>query len=1011
MGKGRKIEDWFDRRIAQTRDLDKLPGEMKKSVSSVSSKIKFPANVFESDDHEQPITETVPKAKAPSIKHVKEVNFGERLSKLKNKMPLPDLKGHLREKRADIAESKDADPKYDKIKTGAIADVIVDNPIPALGLMVLLTLFFFFQALTINMDDFPMPFDNNLNIHGETTVYLPQSHETSVILKEVREYWSTDIIIIFIQINDPENNKVNITSPSVLREFDYVEETMDPNKSDRGSEDDIIYCFSISTLIKEVNSTSPRLYNATIKNLADFARQTSGLPVEDEIFRQFVNIDPVGTYDIPSSQNQIDTIVNNLPKNVVDKIARDTNDDGIWDTGIILMGVVEELGDNPKPIIARSEAVVAERPTTGETTSFTVTGTLPLTDWATDTAFYYYGILMPLAITFLVLAILYFHRSMKAVFIAGIPTGASVVWIYGILAIQNTIVTPTIIILGPVLLALGMSYGMHIANRFAQETQGSFTDRARITLKTTGNAVFMSAVTTMIGFISLAFGDLIPVTTVGWALTGGILFCFILTYVMAPCLCILTKYEKKTIESQGATWSKIAKIPTNHSKKVLAFFLVIVLFSASLFPLIERDTNLMDFAPDRDTNYWGTEIEGFAKIDVMTTYSDEFNSGALGMNVIQGTLRSDDYSDDSEDPVANLKYIERMEDGINAIPDEHPDLPVNAIGIISIMRSIGAEGSIGTGNIPIIGPILGDDNITFSQNNNFWAILNSPAVSSNKPLQKFLLNVFWDTISDEAKGMVINEFEKGKPGYYRKTLIYVDMPVLSDKQGHEAVALVNGQTNPEKDGPLYYPHGEDIKATKLTGVAAIAVATNDMLMEQQKSSLVLSIVLVLIVLCIIFRDPKLGILTTIPVLMILGFEPIVMIALGVPLNLATVMIGSSIIGAGVDFSVHITQRMNERGINRLAIKNSVEKAGPALFEATIITLAGLCSAFFVPLPAVYNFILVIMILLLLSAVAAILILPSIFMQYAIYLETRQALKEFEGPESPGEYDDVEWDVS
>jgi len=350
-----------------------------------------------------------------------------------------------------------------------------------------------------------------------------------------------------------------------------------------------------------------------------------------------------------------------------------------------------------------------------------------------------------------------------------------------------------------------------------------------------------------------------------------------------------------------------------------------------------------------------------------------------------------------------------MEDGINQIPKEHQELPVNAIGIISIMRSIGAKGSISTMDIPILREIFPVE-INLSQSNNFWAILNSPGVSNNKPLQKFLLNVFWDTISDEAKGMVINEFEQDKPGYYKKTLIYVDMPVLSDKEAHKAVDLVNEQTNPDENGPLYYPHGDDVRATKLTGVAAIAVATNDMLMEQQKTSLVLSIILVLIVLCIIFKSVKLGFITTIPVLMILGFEPMVMVFLGVPLNLATVMIGSSIIGAGVDFSVHITQRMNERGLNKLAIRNSVEKAGPALFEATIITLAGLCAAFFVPLPAIYNFIMVIMILLLLSAVAAILILPSIFTQVVIYHETKEAIEHLGDPEPLATDWDVDWEV-
>jgi len=1006
MGTGKKIEDWFDRRIAQSRELDKLPKEVKKSVSA---KIKFPTSVFEKDEPPTtPTTTTSPPTtgRKPTVKELKGVNIRDKFSSLKSKIPIPDFKSPLQEKREEIEEPHPVESRYNRIRTGDLADMIVENPIPALAIMLLLTLFFFLQAVSINMDDFPMPFDNNLNIHGEVTVYLPTEHETSRILQDVREYWSTDIIVIFVQVNSPG---VNVTDPAILRELSYVEETLDPDKSDRGLNDDVIYCFSISTLIKEVNSTAPRLYDAIVDNIFEYVNQTFGFELTDDQIRSIVQLGMAGEYSIPNNRNQIDSIANNLPENVREKLVRDTNGDGDWDTAVIVMGVVEEMGDDPKPIIARAEKVVSERPRTGHSTTFTVTGSLPLTDYATEKAFYYYGILMPLAITFLMFAILIFHRSMKAVFIAGIPTGASVVWIYGILAMFDVIVTPTIIILGPVLLALGMSYGMHIANRFAQETDPSFTERARITLKTTGNAVLMSAITTMVGFFSLAFGDLKPVTTVGWSLTGGIFCCFLLTYIMSPSLCIITKYEKKTLKAQRAAWRKIAKIPTNNAKKLLIFFAILIIISVSMYPLVEKDTDLMAYAPNRSREWWGTEIDGFEKIEVMKTYSNEFNSGALGMCVIEGQLRSNNYNDDSEDPVKVLKHVERMEDGINDIAKDNPELPVNALGIVSILRSIGGEGNISTSFLP---EIIRDQiplNITLSQSNNFWAILNSPAVSNNKPLQKFLLNVFYDTLSNESRGMVINEYRRDYPDYYQKTLIYVDMPVLSDKEAHKAVAEVNEITHPDETGPMYYQHGDGVRATKLTGIAAIAVATNDLLIDQQVFSLVLSIVLVFIVLSVIFKSPKLGLLTTIPVVMIIGFQPMVMVFLNVPLNLATVMIGSTIIGAGVDFSVHITQRMNEVGLNKAAIRNSVEKAGPALFEATIITLAGLCSAFFVPVPAVFTFIGVIMLLLLLSAVAALFILPSIFTMYATHLETMEALEELSEPEPVSEWD-VEWDV-
>ena len=1007
MSSGRKIEDWFDRRIKTAGELDKLQEDVKEGISSrlklpVKAVEKVEEEVKESIVHEMETIETkasgTPHTR-PSVKKVRVFSLGEKLSGLTKKLPVPDVKGQLQEKREVAAKTRESleEGRYSKIRTGSLSDWVVENPKTTLTIMSLITIFLFFQAVHIDTSK-TIPLGNNLNIHGQTTDYLPKNHETSKIVEEVRKYWSTDIVVVFVQINDPDQNKVNITNPAVLREMSYVEEYMDPDKSDRGTVDGIVYCLSISSLIKEVNSTAPRLYNATIKNLAEFISQMTGAPVDEAQVTKYVNIDPVGNYSIPNSQNQIDTIVNNLPENVRNKLVRDTNGDGIWDTAVMIMGMNEHA--NPKKIISISESAVDTRPRQGNITTMTVTGTVPLTDYITDKAFYYYGILMPVAIVLLVAAIMWFHRSFKTVLIAGIPTGAAVIWIYGALAMFDIVVTPTIIILGPVLLALGMSYGLHIANRFAQETDPSFTERARITLKTTGSAVLMSAVTTMVGFFSLAFGDLKPVTTVGWSLTIGIGFAFLLTYFMSPALCILTKFEKKTLKKQGKSWGKIAKIPTNHSKTIIIATVILIIFSVSLIPFIQKDTDLLAMAPNRDTELWGSKITGIEKVKVMKTYSEEFDSGATGMVLVRGQLRSDNYMDDSQDPMANLKQIERIENDINAIPDQHPDLPVNAIGLVSVLKAIGGKGNISTSQIPVIGSLFPAD-INLSQSSSFWGVLNSPGVANFKPLQKFLLNVFYDSLSNESKGMVINEYREGYPEYYSKTLIYVDMPVLSDKKTHEAVGLVDDITQKN-------PHG-DLRVTKLTGVAAVAVAVNDMLMVQQKISLVLSIILVAIVLSIIFKSWKLGLITTTPVVMVIGFEPLVMVGLNVPLNLATVMIGSSVIGAGVDFSVHITERMTEKGLNIPAIENSVHKAGPALFEATTITLAGLSAAFLIPVPALYNFIAVIMILLALSAVAALFILPAIYTIYVQILASKKALKEeTEGREE--EDWDVEWEV-
>ena len=110
---------------------------------------------------------------------------------------------------------------------------------------------------------------------------------------------------------------------------------------------------------------------------------------------------------------------------------------------------------------------------------------------------------------------------MKVVIIAGLPTLCAVFWTLGIIGASNYEVTMTVIIVGPILLALGVSYGLHITNRYAEE-EGSRSEKMQASMQSTGRAVFLSAVTTVIGFISLIFTPMAPIKTVGIALSGGI---------------------------------------------------------------------------------------------------------------------------------------------------------------------------------------------------------------------------------------------------------------------------------------------------------------------------------------------------------------------------------------------------------------------------------------------------------------------------------------------------------
>ena len=105
---------------------------------------------------------------------------------------------------------------------------------------------------------------------------------------------------------------------------------------------------------------------------------------------------------------------------------------------------------------------------------------------------------------------------------------------------------------------------------------------------------------------------------------------------------------------------------------------------------------------------------------------------------------------------------------------------------------------------------------------------------------------------------------------------------------------------------------------------------------------------------------------------------LVMWRMDVPLSLVTVMIGSILVGVGVDFSIHIANRIRELGGGIQAIRSAAVGTGMSLFEAAVVTSLGMFTAYDIPIPEITPFITVILILLWVAAASALILLPAIF---------------------------------
>ncbi len=896
-------------------------------------------------------------------------------------------------------------------------DILTKFPVITVILCLLVTGFFSWESGLVdcrkslsNPDGFcPIEGKSSMNVNGDLEVYLPQGSEVSELLTRVESVdgWTTNVMVIYVESEivyvENENGEReavdgsgrNITEVSTLEQIEKLENLLNPVQNDLG-EDNVIYVLSISSVIKEVNSSAGRV----AKSFASAASQA----VDNQEFSDFVNQtisdneDLFGNYAIPDDQARVDQILDEMPPNALNKLVRDVgtwenevqigNKSGFgWNRAVVIIGISDRLTDDKGEEITISEFIEEtqlsiiglseENNWDQRGLSMTLTGPVPITNAVTEESFNLFWNVFPIGVVFVAVGLFLFHcdllqtgrirfvQGIKVLVISGLPTLCSVFITMGIIGWTNYEVTMTVIIVGPIVLALGVSYGLHITNRYA-ESKGTPKEKMAEALESTGRAVLLSAITTIIGFISLALTPMKPIQTVGYSLAMGIVVVYVMTMIMVPNLTMMLDLKKPSHPPPKAFVSAVS-IPINWSKITLSVFLIAMLISAGISrPNVEENVDLLEMAP-----------EGVGAVDKMKTYSTEFEAGQPGFLLIDADVSASPEifnpdRDKINDPYRALKGIEELEEKCNQVNQ------TTAVSIVFLMKAIAVgvdldgdpinepiqDNPIVPQQIKELSAIIFDRNV--SGNGSFWwslAILNEQPTGS-KESQNFLINVFYNSLTLEMRNLFISED-------YEKSLIYIDMPFLDVKSTERAVSQIDNYAAQDTATG-------GVTSTRLIGVASVTIEVNNLVVGSQWDSLFYALLFTVLTLGLVFRDIRYAILTTLPVTFTVFMQWLVMDQGSVSLSLVTVMIGSILVGVGVDFSIHIANRVKELGGSVDAIRIACASTGMSLTEAVTVTIAGMFCAYYIPIPAIAPFIDVIIILLILAAISALILLPAIY---------------------------------
>jgi hopanoid biosynthesis associated RND transporter like protein HpnN len=128
-------------------------------------------------------------------------------------------------------------------------------------------------------------------------------------------------------------------------------------------------------------------------------------------------------------------------------------------------------------------------------------------------------------------------RSLTCVILSLLPVAVGTIWMVGFMGWFGVPFNPANIMTLPLVIGIGVTSGIHILNRYAEERKPS------ILAKSTGKAVFVSALTTIVGFGSLMLAKHQGIASLGCVMAVGTTTCMVAALTFLPALLNLLSHR------------------------------------------------------------------------------------------------------------------------------------------------------------------------------------------------------------------------------------------------------------------------------------------------------------------------------------------------------------------------------------------------------------------------------------------------------------------------------------
>lgn len=233
-------------------------------------------------------------------------------------------------------------------------------------------------------------------------------------------------------------------------------------------------------------------------------------------------------------------------------------------------------------------------------------------------------IFLPLAVVASLIMLTLMLRSVWGVLAVTVAVGVTVVWTMGLVAMSGRTLNMVTVTIPSLMFALALSNGIHLASEFS--AVAALGDRKVALWRTLSDLVlpaFLTAITTAIGFGSLAISNMAPVTELGLFSAAGIMIGFVCTLIVVPGLLALVPGRLGGVaRANPPHWTERAgPAAARRPWLMMAIALALLAVFATGARRIRTESNVLKFFPEdsriaRDYRFIGQRLTGFYTVEL-----------------------------------------------------------------------------------------------------------------------------------------------------------------------------------------------------------------------------------------------------------------------------------------------------------------------------------------------------------------------------------------------------------